>query len=94
MFASHAFLPATSHIPLTLKIEFAFLAGKNIMTSKRKELTCPPQGDHYRNGKGTGIKGTAQCQIPIFPAIETRFFSEVAIAKRFSFRKYQKSAQA
>jgi len=35
----------------------------------------------------------AQCQIPIFSAAETRFFSEVATAQRFSFRKYPKSAQ-
>jgi len=42
--------------PLGGKIEFAVLAGKNIVTTKRRELTCPPQGWHYRNGKGTGIK--------------------------------------
>jgi len=34
--------------------------GKKIVTSKRRELTSPPQGDHYQNGKGTGIKGTRQ----------------------------------
>jgi len=35
---------------------------------------------------GTCEKRTAaQCQIPIFSAGETRFFSEVAIAQRFSF---------
>jgi len=51
MFARHAFLPASSDIPLGGKIEFAVLAGKKI-------LTCWPQGVHYRNRKGTGIKGT------------------------------------
>ena len=43
---------------------------------------------------GACEKGTAvQCQIPIFPAGETRFFMEVAIVQRSSFRKYPKSAQ-
>jgi len=42
---------------------------------------------------GTCKKRTAaQCQIPIFPAGETRFFPEVAIAQRFSVRKYPKIA--
>ena len=38
-------------------------------------------------------KTTAQCQIPMFSAGETHFFSEVAIVQWFSFRKYPKSAQ-
>ena len=43
---------------------------------------------------GACVKRTAaQCQILIFPAGETRFFPEVAIAQRFSFSKYKKSAQ-
>ena len=60
MFASHAFLPATSDIPLTLgrKNRIFCFVGKKIVTSKRRELTSPLQGDHYRNGKGKGIKGT------------------------------------
>jgi len=40
------------------KNRFAVLTGKKIVTSKRRELTSSPQGDHYRNGKGTGINGT------------------------------------
>jgi len=59
MFASHAFLPTTFDIPLTLgrKIEFAVLAGKN-RDFETKGVDQSPQGDHYLNGKGTGIKGT------------------------------------
>ena len=52
--------PPTSEIPVTLgrKNRICCCGGKKIVTSKRRELTCPPQGDHYRNGKGMGIKGT------------------------------------
>jgi len=60
MFASHAFFPATSDIPLNLgrKYRIFCFGEKKIVTSKRRELTSPLQGDHYQNGKGTGIKGT------------------------------------
>ena len=43
---------------------------------------------------GTCEKRTSvQCQILIFSAGETRFFSDVDIAQPFSFRKYPKCAQ-
>ena len=72
MFASHAFLPATSDISLTLrrKNRVCCFGGKKIATSKRREMTSPPQGDHYWNGKGTEIKGKrrfAQAFPELFP---------------------------
>jgi len=44
--------------PWGKKFEFAVFAGKKIVTSKQRELTFSPHRGHYRNGKGTGIKGT------------------------------------
>jgi len=41
------------------------------VTSKRRELTSPSQGNHYRNGKGTGIKGTQR-----FPSAFPELFPE------------------
>jgi len=60
MFSSHTFFPATSDIPLTLgrKNQISYFDEGNILTSKRRNLTSPPQEDYYLNGKGTGIKAT------------------------------------
>jgi len=44
------------------KIEFAVLAGRKSIL--RRELTRPPQGDHYRNGKGTGGNATVPISVP------------------------------
>jgi len=47
----------SSDIPLTLerKNRVCCFVGKKIVTLKRREMTCLPQGGHNRNGKGKGI---------------------------------------
>jgi len=56
--------------PWEEKSNLLFWREKN-RDSKWRELTCPPQGDHYRNGKGTGIKGTRR-----FPEAFPELFPE------------------
>jgi len=58
VFCSHAFLPPNvrhSCDPWEKKSNMLFWREKN-RDFETRELTSPPQGDHYRNGKGTGMK--------------------------------------
>ena len=62
----------STNFPLTLgrKNRICCFGGLKIVTSKRRESTCPPQGEHYRNGNGTG-EGTRR-----FPQAFSELFPE------------------